>query len=221
MSLHLQKEISRLQRKLTTLGTMVEESLLKCFRAIEQSSRTVSNEIIQEDESIDSLELEVEEDCLKLLALHQPVAADLRYIIAVLKINNDLERIGDLCVNIAERVQSLSALPKEQIPFDYHTMVSEVQSMLKDCLDSLIHMDSRLAYKAMRTDNKVDMINREMYERVKENIRNSPKSLDNMLHYLSISRHLERIGDSAVNIAEDVIYMIDGEIIRHKDVTKS
>lgn len=158
----------------------------------------------------------VEEDCLKILALHQPVAIDLRYIISVLKINNDLERTGDLAVNIAERAAFLATQERLEIPFDFSGMAEKAQSMLKRSLDALVKMDADLAREVCASGDEVDAINRDMYIQVQEGIRKHPKRLECLVHILSVSRHLERVADLATNIAEDVIYVIKGEIVRHR-----
>jgi phosphate transport system protein len=162
------------------------------------------------------MEVEVEESCLKILALHQPVATDLRFIIAVLKINNDLERVGDLAVNIAERALFLAAQPETKIDFDFTSMVVRTQEMLKKSLDVLVNLNARLAYEVCAFDDEIDAMNRQMYLIVQEAMNAHPEQVEHLLHLLSASRHLERIADHATNIAEDVIYMIKGEIVRHK-----
>jgi phosphate transport system protein len=172
--------------------------------------------VIEKDLEIDHSEVEVEEECLRILALHQPVAIDLRFIVAALKLNNDLERIGDLAVNIAERALFLSRVTPPVIPFDFNEMAQRTRDMLKQSLDALVNMDIELARRVCAEDDEVDRINREMYVHVKQAIRQHPHHLEALVHLLSVSRHLERIADHTTNIAEDVIYMIEGEIVRHK-----
>lgn len=216
MVVHLQREIERLKKQILRLGAVVEESLQKAARSLEQRDANLAKEVIEEDFEIDKMEVEVEEECLKTLALHQPVAVDLRYIIAVLKINNDLERIGDLAVNIAERAVFLSTRERLEIPFDFTGMAEKAQSMLKRSLDALVKMDTGMARGVCASDDEVDAINREMYMQVQNGIRKHPDRLESLIHTLSVSRHLERVADLATNIAEDVIYMIEGEIVRHR-----
>jgi phosphate transport system protein len=158
----------------------------------------------------------LEEECLKILALHQPVAIDLRFVIAVLKINNDLERIGDLAVNIAERALFLTSQKPVDIPFDFMGMSEKTKIMLKMSLDALVNMDAKMAHDVCALDDGVDAINRRMYQQVQEGILENPEQIGSLIHCLSTSRHLERIADHATNIAEDVIYMVAGEIVRHK-----
>ncbi len=216
MTSHLQKEIEILKRKLLALSTLVEENLQHAVRSVETRDGKLAEAVIRQDPEIDQTEINVEEDCLKLLALYQPVAVDLRFIVAVLKINNDLERIGDLAVNIAERSVYLATQPKIDIDFDFGEMARKVQTMVNRSLDALVNMDSGLAREVLPMDDAVDEMNRNMYDLVKAGICKEPKNTNGIIHLLSISRHLERIADHATNIAEDVIYMIEGEIVRHR-----
>ena len=216
MSGHLQREIENLKKKLLALGAFVEESVQKAVTAISERNAAAAREVIESDPEIDKMEIDIEEDCLKVLALHQPVAIDLRFIVAVLKINNDLERIGDLAVNIAERAAFLATQQRVDIPFDFVGMASKAKTMLARSLDALINGDTELAHSVCAADDEVDQINREMYYQIQDGIRNSPEQMVCLLHLLSVSRHLERIADHATNIAEDVIYMIAGEIVRHR-----
>lgn len=219
MTTHLQREIEKLKKKLLYMGAEVEELLRIAVDALLSRNVKLAEEAIKSDERIDHLEVEIEEECLKILALHQPVATDLRYVVAVLKINNDLERIGDLAVNIAERATYLSAQEKLHIPLDFKGMTELTQLMLKKSLDSVVSMDNHLAREVRASDDEVDNINRVMYDVISEYIINNPTQVEGALHVLSASRHLERIADQATNIAEDVIYMVEGEIVRHQPET--
>lgn len=209
------REIEKLKRKLLALSAYVEESVQRAVKAIATRDDKLAQRVIETDYEVDEMEVDVEEDCLKILALHQPVAVDLRYIIAVLKINNDLERIGDLAVNIAERAVFLSRMVKTKTPFDFVTMSSKVQLMLQKSLDAIVNSDSKLAREVLVSDDEIDEINRQMYQAVIDAIRDEPDKVDNLIQMLAVSRNLERIADHTSNIAEDVIYMVDGEIIRH------
>lgn len=216
MAKHLQREIENLKKKLLALGATVETSVRDATLSIEKQDADLAQKIIENDINIDKTEVEVEEDCLKILALHQPVAIDLRFIVTVLKINNDLERIGDLAVNIAERAVFLASQPKVNIPIDLVDMAHNAQSMLKKSLDALINHDAQLAHKVCASDDIVDGMNRQMYLKVQETILKNPEQISALTHLLSASRHLERIADHTTNIAEDVIYMIEGQIVRHR-----
>ena len=215
MQYRLQREIAKLKKSILTLGAIVEERVHMAVQALSDRDEKLAREVIDGDLQIDEMEVDLEEECLKLLALHQPVATDLRFIIAVLKINSTLERIGDLAVNIGERAVFVATHERIDIPFDFPAMSKKVKCMLKMSLDSLVNMNSHSALEVCKMDDEVDAINRQMYVQVRDGICSHPDHLELLTHLLSTSRHLERIGDLATNIAEDVIYMIDGRIIRH------
>ncbi len=195
---------------------MAEDRVRMAVKAIETRDTAIAEKIIDTDFEIDEMEVEIEEECLKILALHQPVAVDLRFITAVIKINNDLERIADEAVNIARGVRYLSK-DKKNFPFDFDfsQMVGKTQSMLSNSLDALVKLDTDLAVKVCILDDEVDKINGEVHRLVKGAIKESPEQGEHLINLLLISRHLERIADHATNIAEEVIYLIEGEIIRH------
>jgi phosphate transport system protein len=216
MTVHLERELDRLKKKILALGAIVEERVRMAIKAMETRDRELAKKVIEADDEIDQIEVDVEEGCLKILALYQPVAIDLRFIVAVIKINNDLERIGDIAVNIAERAAFLATQVKVDIPFDFAGMAEKTQSMLKKSLDSLVNMDADLAWEVGAADDEVDAINRDMYLQVQDGIRKNIERMECLIHLLQASRHLERIADHATNIAEDVIYMINGEIVRHR-----
>jgi phosphate transport system protein len=216
MPVHLQREIENLKKKILSLGAKVETAVREATLSLETGDASLAQKIIDNDFVIDQTEVEVEEDCLKILALHQPVAIDLRFIVAVLKINNDLERIGDLAVNIAERAVFLATQPKVSVTLDFSGMAHNAQLMLKKSLDALVNLSVEIATEVCNFDDRIDAMNRKMYIDVQEAIRSYPQQLCSLIHLLSVSRHLERIADHATNIAEDVIYMIEGKIVRHK-----
>jgi phosphate transport system protein len=216
MPKHLQREIEKLKKKILSQSALVEETVQRSGRCVKERNIDLAEQIIANDEQIDNAEVDVEEECLKILALYQPVATDLRFIVAVLKINNDLERIGDLAVNIAERAIFLATQPSMRFPFDFDLMVGKTQSMLKRSLDSLVNYDASLARDVCADDDQIDSINRDAYEEIQIALKQQPDQMESLIHLLSISRHLERIADHATNISEDVIYMIEGEIVRHR-----
>jgi len=216
MPKHLQKEIENLKKSILNLGARVEETVREATLAIEQRDEQLARKIIDQDYIIDQQEVTIEEECLKILALHQPVAIDLRFIITVLKINSDLERIGDLAVNIAERAAFLAAQPRTGISFDFMKMAHAARTLLKKSLDALVNLSVETAREVCAEDDEIDAMNREMYLKVQQTIAAHPEQIESLIHLLSTSRHLERIGDHATNIAEDIIYMIEGNIVRHK-----
>jgi len=211
----MRREIDKLNQQLLELGTRVEEAVVAAIAAVEEQDVESARQVIQNDERIDRSEIEVEEECLKILALYQPVAIDLRFIVAVLKINGDLERIGDLAVNIAERAMLLASKDAPSVDFDFHRMSQEALAMLKQSLDALVNMDANLAYRVLKSDDEIDSLNRQNYDKVMYAINSNAQHAKIMIHYLSISRFLERLADHATNIAEDVIYLATGEIVRH------
>lgn len=216
MTMHMKNEIEKLKQKLLALSSRVEEQLWLSVKSIKDRDCALAFCVIEQDIEIDEDEVDVEEECLKILALYQPVAVDLRFIVTAFKINNDLERIADLSVNIAERSEFLSRHEPVDIPFDFDLMAEKTRSMLRDSITSLVNLDCVQAYGICRRDDEVDAMNKEMYDQVKQGILEQPKHIESLIHLLSVSRHLERIADHATNIAEDVIYMVEGRIIRHK-----
>ena len=216
MTQHLRREIDNLKKRILYMGAEVEESVRKAVEALVMRDTQAAQHVIDADEPINHLEVEIEEDCLKILALHQPVAVDLRYVIAVLKINNDLERIGDLAVNIAERAVFLATRPPLDLPLDFRGMADAAQLMLKRSLDGLVESDTRIARQVRASDDEVDAMNSRMYEVIEGHLPDHPEHIPELIHLVSVSRHLERIADQATNIAEDVIYMVEGEIVRHQ-----
>jgi phosphate transport system protein len=218
MPVHLQRELDKLKKSILTLGGMVEERVRMAAEAIENIDGDLARSILKTDYEIDEKEVEIEEDCLKILALHQPVAVDLRFLVAVIKINNDLERIGDQAVNIAERVEILAKKKGVDFRFDYGPMAQKAENMLKMSLDALVNMDVDLAFKVLVMDDEVDRIKDEAYDLIKAALQKQPERTGYFINLLLISRHLERLADHATNIAEEVIYLIEGEIIRHQDI---
>jgi len=215
MTRHLQRELDRLKKSLLFLGAMVEERVRMARNAIKNRDGELAQKIIGTDYEIDDKEVEIEEECLKILALHQPVAVDLRFLSAVIKINNDLERVGDEAVNIAERVLILSKRKNYYIPFDYSLIAKKTEFMLNKSLDAVVNMDVDGAVKVCDSDDEVDDLQKKAYEVITRAITDTPDKLDYLLNLLLISKHLERIADHATNIAEEVVYMIEGEIVRH------
>ena len=216
MTKHFQNELEKLKKKILYLAAKVEKNLQMAVRSFTDKDLNMANEVINSDPDIDSLEVEVEEECLKILALHQPVAADLRYIIAVLKINNDLERIADMAVNIAERSKTLTYNSGPLIPFDLQSMLEIAVKMVRDSVDALVKNSTELARQVCIDDDAIDDRHREVYKLAQEAIRKNPEYAEYYVSLISVSRNLERIADHSTNIAEDVIYMIEGEIVRHQ-----
>jgi len=215
MAKRLQKELEKIKKRVLSLCAIVEERVRAAKKSVEVWDADLAQDLIKKDYEIDEIEVEIEEECLKILALHQPVAVDLRFLIAVIKINNDLERIGDEAANLAKRVENISRRRRIELTFDYSAMAEMVLSMLRMSIDSLVTLDRKLAFQVLALDSEVDRMYREIYDKVKAAISERPEYVGYMINLNAISRHLERIGDHCTNIAEEVIYLIEGEIVRH------
>jgi phosphate transport system protein len=213
---HFLREIEKLKKRLLTLCALVEGNVHLAVKSLLERNDLQARQVMERDDEIDQTEVDIEEDCLKVLALHQPVAADLRFLVALLKINSDLERIGDLAVNIAERTLSLTRLEPVTVVFNIPAMAETARGMLKRSIDALVSMNAALAEDVGATDDQVDEMNRRMYQLILNEMRNHPDQMEPLLHLLGVSRYVERIADHATNIAEDVIYMVKGVITRHR-----
>jgi phosphate transport system protein len=216
MTSHLEREIERLKRKILALSAVVEDSLREAFVALERRDSALALRVIEGDVEVDEIEVDIEEDCLKILALYQPVAGDLRFIVAVIKINHRLERLADLAVSISKRTLTLIENPSIQVPPDFFDMGDKSRAMIGRALDSLVKSDTTLAKLVLVADDEVDRMYEKVQPELKDAMRERPQDVDGLVEVLAIARYLERIGDHATNIAEDVIYMNEGEIARHK-----
>ncbi len=218
MSLHLHRDLDKLKKEMLRLGNMVELAINNAFLALNNRDSSYVEEVLTNEEQINEMEVQIEEECLKILALHQPVAVDLRFLVVVLKVNNDLERMGDIAKNIAERAKDLmesDVIPDLGQPMQ--GLPDLVRTMVRSSLDSLVKLDDQLARKIIEMDDEVDQINRDMYAAVKRLIAEQPSVADSAINLLSCSRNMERIGDLATNIAEDVIFVVEGKVVRHAE----
>lgn len=217
MSVLLNKQIDKIKRMVLAQGALVEQALQRAVRAVEERDADLAGQVVGQDMQIDLAEIDIEEECLATLALHQPVAHDLRFIVAVLKINSDLERIGDLAANTAEQGAALAGMPPIDIgPFGILDMAHNAQIMVKQALDALVAVDADLATKVREMDDKVDDRHRAVYSIVERSIREDIDAIPQLIRIQITARHIERIADHAVNIAKDVIYLARGEIVRHR-----
>lgn len=214
MAVHLQRAIEKIKKEILTLGAMVEDRFKKAVYAIKTEDLELAQQIIDTDFEVDEREIEVEEECLKILALYQPVAMDLRFLIAVIKINNDLERIADYASNIARRLKT-SSKDSYTFKYDYTTMGEKAARMLRMSLDALVRMDVDMAYEVRDMDKLINLMRNDAYDSMKKDIQEHPEMASKIINMYLISRHIERIGDHTTDVAEEVIYLIDGEIIRH------
>ncbi len=220
---HIEHQIAQLKDSILRFGTIVEESISRSNIALFKQDIALAQKVIANDAEIDRLEVELEEECLKVLALYQPVAADLRFVVAALKINNDLERIGDLASNIAKTVSQLTTTGPFKLPEEISSMAKQAEEMVKNSLDAVVKADPDLARQVREEDDVVDAGRQAVRKLVIQQIQKNPEKVESLLQINSVSKHLERIADMATNIAEDVIYMVEGEIVRHRrrDVMKS
>lgn len=216
MPLHLERDLDHLHHEVLSLSGVVEEMLEKATRALFERNAQIADEVIRFDMIVDEREVQIEEECLKALALHQPVAVDLRRIATVLKVNNDLERMADLTVNLAERAKSVIEYPAFVIPPRLARMADMAKGMVTDVLDSFVNMDCVAAARVGATDEMVDRMNDEIIAELQHTMQTRPDQVVPALHCFSASRHIERISDHATNISDDVIYMVKGTIVRHR-----
>jgi phosphate transport system protein len=216
MAKHLQRDLNNLQRDLLAFAGLVEDAVSKAIRALQTHDVEMAREVINGDTQVDLEENQLGEECLKLLALHQPVAIDLRRITAAMMITTDLERMGDLAEEIAERAIVLARHPLLPIPQRLQRMTDLVNVMVRSSLDAFVNLNREQAERVLRMDDDVDRYNIEIIQELVQVMKSSQDLIEPGLSLFSATRQLERIADHATNIAEDVIYLIEGEIVRHR-----
>jgi phosphate transport system protein len=215
MSIHLRRDLETLHEHILFMCAKVKDLVTDAVEELKNPDATVSEAIADRDDEIDRWDVEVEEECLRILALHQPVAEDLRRVVAVMKIGWELERVADLAVNIAERAAGLVGVPGVVIPSRLDQMTKMSVGMLWNALDAFVSKNNRLARAVCQQDDFVDIMNREIIDELVQLMKRSPDLVEPSLHLFSVSRHIESVADHATNIAEDVVYLVEGEIIRH------
>ncbi len=216
MAKHLVRDLEILQKQILAMAGFVEDAIYQSMQAVLDHNRHLAEAVIDGDDKVDEYDNGVIDECLKLIALHQPVAGDLRRIATVFMLTTDLERMGDLAVDIAKRAIVLASPPIIPIPEKLSNMTDLVTSLVRQSLDAFVNLDARLARKVIRLDNEVDHYNDQIIDKLLQDMKKCPDHIDPCLSLFSIVRHLERIGDHATNIAEDVIYLVDGEMVRHR-----
>ncbi|HQH27137.1 MAG TPA: phosphate signaling complex protein PhoU [Oligoflexia bacterium] len=214
----MHREIEKLLDRILSVADIVQLRLKQSIAAVVERDRRAAEEIIRGDAEIDQLEVDIEEECLKVLALYQPVALDLRVVIAALKMNNDIERIGDLVSNIAERAVTIADSGVDEVPLNLVLIAEKVEKMLAGSIRALMTRDVEMAREVCKEDAEIDRLHAEGYGIISEKIAKFPTNVSVYLEALSISRYLERIADIATNLAEDVIYLVEGQIVRHRQV---
>lgn len=215
MAENLPRMLHELKQQLLYLSSTVEESIAKVVTALMSRDARLAREVVAADIEIDNLEIRVESECEKILALYQPVAGDLRFIVATLKINNDLERMGDLAKKIGKNVIYLCGVPPTAAIVDFREIADKARMMVKHSMDAFVNGDPELARQVLAEDDAVDDLKDGLYETLRDTIRSHPDQLDALLKLYGVARNLERLGDMATHVAEEVIYMVEGGIVRH------
>lgn len=211
----LRTELDQMRRDLLEIGARVEGAVRRALGALRDRKPELARLVVAGDADIDTREIELEEDCLKTLALHQPVAGDLRFIAACLKINNDLERVGDLAANIAECAVELAELEAIAHPADLIEIAERAMALLRDGLDAFVSGDAAAARAVCRQDDAIDALYAKLTRALRQEMHADASRIDRCLLLAAVARDLERIADHGTNIAEDVVYMVEGAIIRH------
>ena len=216
MSIHLERDLEGLHHDILHMCTLVEDMIHRAVDGLRSPSNQLAEDLHTSDDDIDAMDVQIENDCLKILALHQPVAIDLRRIATVLKIIGELERVADLGVNIAERAAGLIGKTEVTVSDKLQDMSRKSLEMLHRSIDCYVELDSLGAREILESDDEVDRLNAEIIEELRGIMRSSPNLVEPALHLFSATRHIERVADHATNIAEDVVFMVEGVIIRHR-----
>src|SRR5689334_24819038 len=212
---HFQEELEALKTRLLEMGGLAEDRVRLAVRALVERDQQLVERVLVSDAAINQLHIEIDHRCFTLLALHQPMAVDLRAIVAAVKINTDLERVGDLAINIAEAAQRYVAHPPVKKLIDIPRMATIAQSMLRDALDAFVRRDTTLAQAVLNQDDELDALKTQIFRELLTYMLADPHTVDPALDLVLVSRHLERIGDHATNVAEDVIFMVSARDVRH------
>ncbi len=215
MERHFDEALNHLKEKLLRMSGLVEESISTSIKALIDRNSELAYKVIKSDDVINMLEIEIDDLCLKLLALYQPTAGDLRFITSTLKINNDLERIGDLAVNIGQRTLDLIKVPPLKLRIDIPKMAEAAQGMLRDSLNAFVTKDSKLAYEVCKRDDEVDDLDHEIFMELLACKVEDQSSVERIIDLVLVAKNLERVADHSTNICEDIIYMVDGKVIKH------
>ena len=216
MSKLLERELQSLREQLVSQFADVERMIQMAIRSLAERRADFADQVVESDAAVDEMDVKIEEECLKILALHQPVAKDMRWLITVIKVNGELERMADTACNIAERAKALTLFPLFTVPHEVNEMVDCTIRMVRRALDSFVTGNAKMALDVIAMDDSVDALNRIIINDLQEEMKRESELIEPSLHCFSASRHLERIADLAESIAEEVIYLVEGEIVRHK-----
>ena len=212
---HFQEELDQLKSRLLEMGGLAEDRMSASVRALVDRDHGLVEKVLAGDTPINQLHIEIDGRCVRLLALHQPMAVDLRMILSAVKINTDLERVGDLAINIAEAALRYLAHPPVKELIDIPRMADIAQGMLRDALDAFVRRDTQLAQQVLDADDTLDALNTQVFRELLTYMLQDPHTIEPSLDLILVSRHLERVGDHATNIAEDVIFMVSARDVRH------
>lgn len=215
MSKHLERDLANLSDRISELGSLVVDSTARVLKVLQNFDQVLIDEILATELQINEMEVDIEEECLKVMALHQPVAIDLRFLMVVLKVNNDLERMADQIVNVAERVQFLIDQKRIVADLEFIKMGEISSSMVRKSVQSLVNRDPEMAEQVLAMDDDLDALHARSYDILQKVMQKNPEMVVPAVSYLTISSNLERLGDLATNIAEEVMFMMKGEVVRH------
>lgn len=219
MQRHFHEELAALKEKILRMGALVEEQIQQALKALVERDDTLARKVIENDRRVNTLDVEVDEDCLELLALHQPAARDLRFITTAMKISTELERMSDLAENICERAIELNQEPQLKPYIDIPVMAERAMKMVWDALDAFVKADATLARKVLADDDYVDNLTQQLFREMLSFMIENPQTISRAIRLSFISKYIERIADHATNVAELVVYMVEGKIIRHTITT--
>lgn len=216
MERQFEQELGALRKNLILMASSVETAISNAVKSLIERNTELANLVLHNDEQVDNLELDIDKQCIDLLALRQPLAIDLRFITSAIKITNNLERMGDLAVNIAERVIPLNQEPQLKPLIDIPRMATITQTMVKDSIDAFVNRDTNLARAVCERDSTVDALNDQIFRELLTYMMQSPANITRAVHLILISRHLERIADHSTNIAEEVVYIVKAKVVKHR-----
>lgn len=215
MSRHFENALDDLNRHVLVMGGAVEAAVARAVRALLAKDVPEAKAVIEGDKDVNRQELGIDEECLRILALYQPTARDLRFVTAVMKITNDLERVGDLAVNVAERAVALAGFAARDVPDAVREMADRVRAMLTASIDALVRHDAARAREVLAMDDPIDRLLAGLFDEMEADMRAVPDRIPADIQVLSAAKNLERIADHACNVAEDVVYMVEGNVLRH------
>ncbi|MDR4508232.1 MAG: phosphate signaling complex protein PhoU [Candidatus Brocadiaceae bacterium] len=216
MERQFDQRLGALRKNLIQMASIVEEAISHAVKSLTERDSDMARLVLNNDKQVDMLELEIDRQCVDLLALQQPMAIDLRFITGAIKITNNLERMGDLAVNIAERVVPLNQEPQLKPLIDIPMMAAITQTMVKDSIDAFVNRDTALARSVCERDSKVDALNDQIFRELLLYMMQDPSNITRAVHLILISRHLERIADHSTNIAEEVVYIVKAKVVKHR-----